>query len=145
MGTKRRLSMRKIKEILRLKFDCDLSNRSIARSCSISHSTVADYISRFEESGLSWPVPSEMDELSLEGKLFPLDSMIKRNSPGREPDWKLVHEELRKKGVTLLLLWREYLTENPKGYGYSQFCELYKRWKKTAKRCLSTTVVRRLR
>ena len=130
MGKNRRLSMRKIKEILRLKFDCDLSNRGIARSCSTSHSTVADYISRFEESGLSWPIPPELDELSLERRLFPLDSMIKRNATRREPDWKYIHEELRKKGVTLLLLWQEYLAENPKGYRYSQFCELYKRWKK---------------
>ena len=130
MGKARRLSMRKIKEILRLKFDCDLSNRGIARSCSISHSTVGDYISRFEESGLSWPLPAGMDELSLEWRLFPLDPMVKENVSAREPDWKLVHEELRKKGVTLLLLWREYLSENPKGYKYSRFCDLYKQWKK---------------
>jgi transposase len=132
MGKERRLSMRKIKEILRLKFDCDLSNRGIARSCSISHSTVANYLSRFEESGLSWPLPPEVDELSLEEKLFPLDSMLRGHDSDlrREPDWKSVHEELRKKGVTLLLLWEEYLSENPKGYKYSQFCELYKRWKK---------------
>lgn len=130
MGKKRRLSMRKIKEILRLKFDCDLSNRIIARSCSISHSTVADYISRFEEAGLSWPLPPQMDELSLEQKLFPLDSMVRVNVSKNEPDWKTVHEELSKKGVTLLLLWKEYLAENPKGYKYSQFCQLYKGWKK---------------
>lgn len=130
MGKKRRLPMRKIKEILRLKFDCDLSNRGIGRSCSTSHSTVADYISRFEESGLSWPVPPELDELSLERRLFPLDPMIKRNGTSREPEWKYIHEELRKKGVTLLLLWKEYLAENPKGYKYSQFCHLYKKWKK---------------
>lgn len=131
MGKKRRLSMRKIKEILRLKFDCDLSNRGISRSCSISHSTVADYISRFEESGLSWPLSNEVDELELERRLFPLDSEVKRSALEREPDWKYIHEELRKKGVTLLLLWQEYLVENPKGFRYSQFCELYKRWKKT--------------
>lgn len=123
--------MRKIKEILRLKFDCELSNRGIARSCSISHSTVADYISRFEESGLSWPLATEVDELELERRLFPLDSVVRKNAFDREPDWKYIHEELRKKGVTLLLLWQEYLEENPKGFRYSQFCELYKRWKKT--------------
>lgn len=132
MSKKRRLSMRKIKETLRLKFDCELSNRGIGRSCSISHSTVGDYLSRFEQGGLSWPLPPEMDELSLERKLFPLDSMVRvsGNVLRNEPDWKSVHEELRKKGVTLLLLWQEYLAENPKGYKYSQFCQLYKRWKK---------------
>ena len=130
MGKERRLSMRKIKEILRLKFDCDLSNRCIARSCSISHSTVGEYISRFEESGLSWPLPSGLDESSLESRLFPLASMVKENVTDREPDWQMVHEELRKKGVTLLLLWREYVSENPEGYKYSRFCDLYKQWKK---------------
>lgn len=132
MVKKRRLAMRKIKEILRLKFGCELSNRGIGRSCSISHSTVAEYMSRFEQAGLSWPLPPEMDEESLERKLFPLDSLVGVNGSvsGKEPDWKLVHEELKKKGVTLLLLWKEYLADNPKGYKYSQFCHLYKKWKK---------------
>lgn len=133
MVKKGRLTMRKIKEILRLKFDCELSNRAIGRSCSISHSTVAEYVSRFEEAGLSWPLPAEMDELSLERKLFPLDSIVRVNVSRNEPDWKSVHEELRKKGVTLHLLWEEYLAESPKGYKcyrYSQFCHLYKKWKK---------------
>jgi hypothetical protein len=68
--------MRKIKETLRLKFDCELSNRATGRSCSISHSTVGEYMSRFAEAGLSWPLPPEMDEESLERKLFPLDSLV---------------------------------------------------------------------
>lgn len=135
----RRLSMRKIKEILRLKFDCELSNRATARSCSISHSTVAEYISRFEQSGLSWPLSAEMDELSLERKLFPLDCLVGEgesidgitgNVSRKEPDWKSVNEELKKKGVTLLLLWKEYRADNANGYRYSQFCHLYKKWKR---------------
>lgn len=132
MSKKRRLSMRKIKEILRLKFDCELSNRGIGRSCSISHSSVGDYLCRFEQAGLSWPLPPEMDEESLERKLFLLDSLVRvsGNVTRKEPDWKWVHEELKKKGVTLLLLWKEYLADNPKGYKYSQFCHLYKKWKK---------------
>jgi len=126
--------MRKIKETLRLKFDCELSNRATGRSCSISHSTVAEYMSRFEQAGLSWPLPPEMDEESLERKLFPLDSLVGVRGSGsvskNEPDWKSVHEELKKKGVTLLLLWKEYQADNPKGYKYSQYCHLYKKWKK---------------
>jgi predicted AAA+ superfamily ATPase len=132
MSKDRRLAMRKIKEILRLKFDCELGNRATGRSCSISHSTVAEYVSRFEQAGLSWPLPPEMDEESLERKLFPLDSLVGVNGSvsRNKPDWKWVHEELRKKGVTLLLLWKEYLADNPKGYKFSQFCHLYKKWKK---------------
>jgi transposase len=124
--------MRKIKEILRLKFACGLSNRQIAGSCSISHSTVGDYLDRFEKSGLSWPLAGELDELSLELRLFPMDRVLEKSLLRPEPDWKYVHEELRRKGVTLQLLWREYLSENKdKGYRYSQFCQLYGEWKRS--------------
>jgi len=124
-----RLTMRKIREVLRLKWECNLSNRAIARSCSISHSTVGEYIHRAEEAGLSWPLPDEMDEDRLFEILFP-----KSPDPGSRvipcPDWSWVHAELRKKSVTLRLLWVEYREDHPTGYGYSQFCALYREWAK---------------
>ena len=124
-----RLTMRKIREVLRLKWECSLSNRAIARSCSISHSTVGEYIRRAEEAGLSWPLPDEMDEDRLFELLFP-----KPPNPGSRvipcPDWSWIHAELRKKSVTLRLLWVEYREDHPTGYGYSQFCALYRRWAK---------------
>jgi transposase len=124
-----RLTMRKIREVLRLKWECGLSNRAIARSCSISHSTVGEYLRRAEEAGLSWPLPTDLDEDMLFAFLFP------KPSPPRSrvipcPDWSLIHTELRKKGVTLRLLWVEYREAHPDGYGYSQFCALYRRWAK---------------
>jgi transposase len=119
--------MRKIREVLRLKWECNLSNRAIARSCSISHSTVGEYIRRAEEAGLSWPLPDDLDEDRLFELLFPKPPDPKsRVIPC--PDWSWVHAELRKKSVTLRLLWVEYREEHPTGYGYSQFCALYRQW-----------------
>ena len=127
-----RLTMRKIAEVLRLKWECGLSNRTIARSCSISHSTVAEYLHRAQAAGLSWPLPADMGEDRLYELLFP-----KAPSPDSRvipcPDWSLVHTELRKKSVTLRLLWVEYREAHPDGYGYSQFCALYRDWSKCLK------------
>jgi transposase len=120
--------MRKIKEVLRLKFESGLGNRQIARSCSINHSTVADYLRRAEAAGLKqWPLPAELDESGLATRLFPMRSA----SPGRRPppDWAAIHEELHSnRKVTLQLLWQEYKQSNPDGYQYSRYCELYQRW-----------------
>ena len=127
--TQERLTMRKIREVLRLKWECSLSNRAIARSCSISHSTVGEYLRRAKEAGLSWPLPDDLDEDRLFELLFP-----KPPEPGARaipcPDWSWVHAELRKKSVTLRLLWVEYREDHPTGYGYSQFCALYRKWAK---------------
>jgi transposase len=122
-----RLTVRKIREILRLKWEMGLSNRVVARSCRISHSTVRDYVKRAETAGLKWPLPEELDEERLYALLFPrTEQGEKQTIP--QPNWNAVHAELRKKGVTLRLLWMEYLEEHPSGYSYSQFCELYRQW-----------------
>ena len=127
-----RLTMRKIREVLRLKWEHSLSNRAIARSCSISHSTVGEYVRRAKEAGLSWPLPKDLDEDRLFEILFP-----RPPDPGSRvipcPDWSWVHAELRKKSVTLRLLWVEYREDHPSGYGYSQFCALYREWAKRLK------------
>jgi transposase len=124
-----RLSMRKIAEILRLKWSCGLSDRAIARSCGICHGTVAEFVTRARLAGLSWPLPEELDEDALYRRLYPPVS-----HPGQQaiplPDWAHVHSELRRKGVTLRLLWVEYREAHPDGYGYSQFCNLYRQWAK---------------
>ena len=125
-----RLSMRKIKEVIRLKFEAGLGNRQIARSCGVNHSTVADYLRRAKTAGLaSWPLPVELDETSLEVRLFP-PGITRSNRPRSAPDWPHIHEELHgHKHVTLQLLWEEYKQPEPGGYQYSRFCELYQRWK----------------
>jgi len=122
-----RLPMRKIREILRLKWGCGLSARQIARSLKIARSTVAEYVRRAKEAGLVWPLPEELDETAIERLLFPPQPFI----PAYErpyPDWVNIHKELRHKGVTLFLLWQEYKAVYPEGFQYSRFCELYRLW-----------------
>jgi transposase len=122
-----RLSMRKIQEVLRLKWDCKLSNRAVARSCNVGYGTVCDYIQRAKAAGLSWPLPDGLGEDQLYRLLFP-DSSRPHRVDRPAPDWSIIHTELRRKGVTLRLLWLEYRELHLDGYGYSQFCEHYSRW-----------------
>jgi transposase len=107
-----------------------LGVRQIARSLSLAHSTVGEYLGRAGAAGLSWPLPEDMDEARLEALLFPGNSQNHRKCYA-EPDFALIHRELRRKGVTMQLLWQEYKRENSNGYQYSRFCELYQEWSKT--------------
>lgn len=125
-----RLSMRKIHEILRLKFGQGLSNRDVARSTSVSRSTVADYLLRAKAADLSWPLPEGMDEATLEQRLFP-SATGERQRELAVPEWSEVHRELRRKGMTLALLWYEYKEQHPDGCQYSWFCQQYERWRGT--------------
>ncbi len=127
-----RLTMRKIREILRLKWECKLSERAIALSCSTSRSTVADYLKRAQAAGLSWPLPEKQSDHELSALLFPSTQEPTLKATFL-PDWEKVHLELRRKGVTLRLLWVEYLEKYPQGYGYSQYCQLYRNWAGTIK------------
>lgn len=117
--------MRRIREVLRLKFE-GLSHRTIARSCGVGVGTVSEYVRRARSAGVSWPLPAELDEAGLEAKLFPAAEPVGRERA--RPDCIHVHAELKRTGVTLQLLWEEYRGGDPEGYGYSQFCEYYRRW-----------------
>jgi transposase len=121
-----RLSMRQLREVLRLYYEMRLSNRAIARSCSISSSTVSDYLCRAKLAKLGWPLADEMDDERLEKLLFPEERCPVENRP--EPDYGRIHVELRRKHVTLLLLWQEYREAHPDGLQYSQFCARYREW-----------------
>ena len=123
---RKRISMRKIKEVLRLKYEAGLTYEAIGRSCNIGHTTVGEYLKRAQEAGLRWPIPEDMDDNLLEKLLYPKspDPDIKRPIP----DWNYVHKELKKKSVTLFLLWQEYKEIYPDGYEYSWFCRNYKEW-----------------
>lgn len=122
----KRLSMRKIQQVLRLHFTARLSIRAIARSINASPSTVGDYIRRAQVAGLSWPLPQGMSESALEQRLFP--PAIPTHAERPLPDWPTVHRELRRKHVTLALLWQEYKVEHPDGLQYSWFCQQYREW-----------------
>ena len=119
--------MRKIKDVLRLKFEVGLPQRQIARSCGLGKTTVADCLARFERSELSWPAALQLDEATLERKLYPPSPLLP-TSARAQPDWASIHRELRRKGVTLTLLWHEYRAAHPEGFGYSWFCEQYAAW-----------------
>ena len=125
--TQERLTVRKIKEILRLKWESRLSNRAIARACKLSSSTVSEYIQRATRAGLSWPLPEGLGDEELNHKLFPQADQASELQKAL-PDWEQVHRELRKRGVTLKLLWTEYCEQFPDVVGYTQYCEHYRRW-----------------
>lgn len=123
----KRLSMRKIREVLRLKYELNCSNREIGLSCGIGRSTVGEYIQRVKLAGLNWPLPEGMSDASLEQKLFPAPTP--RHSSKLFPDFQEVHKELQaRKHVTLMLLWQEYKEQHPDGYQYSWYCQNYREW-----------------
>jgi transposase len=125
----RRLSMRKIREVLRLKFQYGHSNKQIAQRCNIARSTVREYLDRAGKAGFSWPLDPSLDGATLEKTLFPPQPVLPL-SPRSMPPMEYLHQELRRKGVTLQLLWHEDKQRNPEGYQHSQFCHLYRQWAK---------------
>ena len=124
-----RLSMRKIRELLRLRWEQHLSQRVIGQSLRLSQAAVSEYLSRARRADLTWPLPDDLDDARLEALLFPPAP----NVPTEQrpvPDWAVVHRELRRPNVTLALLWEEYRggTGARDGFGYSWFCDLYREW-----------------
>lgn len=122
-----RLSMRKVRDVLRLKSTTQLSQRQISIALGIAQSTIIEYLGRATVAGLSWPLPEDLDDEALEALLFIPREQYRAERP--LPEWARVHSELQRKGVTLLLLWQEYRADHPDGYNYSRFCELYSRWR----------------
>ena len=134
-----RTSMRLIKEVLRLKFESGLSLRKIARSLNIGLGTVSLHLNRAKAAGISWPLPVDLDDNGLERILFP-GQLAPVRSGFVEPDYALIHNELKHKGVTKQLLWEEYKqTQGEHGYQYSQYCQRYRDWVQTLKRSMRQT------
>lgn len=133
-----RLSMRTIKEVLRLKWEKKFSTRQIAQSCNIARSTIREYLERAQRAGLSWPLTPDIDDGALEALLFP---SVSKEVPEKRgfPEMEYLRKELNRKGVTLYLLWLEYRAANPDGYQYSQFCLLYRQWTGKLDVCLRQT------
>jgi len=119
--------MRKTSEVARLQAS-GLSIRQIALSCRIARSTVSDYLARLDAACLSWPFPPDLTEEDLDARLFTGPEFRGPDRSRPVPDWPYIHKELRRKGVTKQLLWEEYRESYVGGYGYSQFCEHYRRW-----------------
>ena len=119
--------MRKVREVLRLKWACGLGDRAVAASCSLSRSTVSKYVRRAKEAGLSWPLPDELTDEALERRLFPVEEV----GPHFIPDWVEVHRQLKRKSVTLRLVWEEYKEAHSDGFQYTQFCVHCRAWRET--------------
>jgi len=122
-----RLSMRQIRDVLRLCFAAKLPQRAIARSLGLSQGAISRYLSRARAAGITWPLPEDLDDTQLEALLFPPPS----GAPADQrpmPDWAWVHRELQRPDVTLALLWEEYRAGITDGFSYSWFCDLYRGW-----------------
>jgi transposase len=120
--------MRHIREVLRLHYSVGMSQRAVARNLGLAQGTVSKYVNRTRRAGLTWPLPSELDDdVQLENRLYPPPSDLPSHERP-QPDWAAVHSELRRPGVTLMLLWEEYCDTTCDGFSYSWFCERYKEW-----------------
>ena len=118
--------MLKAREILRLKHEVGLSLREIARTCSCGKSTVAEVLERAEKARITWPI--DLSDVQLMSLLYP---PVRSKASPPEPDLEYIFREMKKKGVTLMLLWEEYKEQHPDGIMYTQFCERYKNFKKS--------------
>ena len=117
--------MRKIKEVLRLRFELGLGQREIARACSISQGAVHSYLKKAAVAGVCWPLPEGWDEPHVEQVLFGDQRAIEGSRERAHPDFVALHQQLQQhRHLTRQLVWEEYRQEHPEGYGYSRFCEL---------------------
>ena len=124
--------MRRLREILRLRYEAGFTQRAIADACRIGLGTVSTYLQRAKAAALTWPLPDDLDDATLEACLF-VQPAWPATSDRALPDWRQLHLELRKTGVTLMLLWQEDRAAHPTGYAYSQFCERYRAWARRMK------------
>ena len=129
--------MRKVCEVLRLKHELRLSYRRISEATGVGKTQAAEYVHRAAVAGLSWPLQDGIDDAELNRRLFPVASDSTDSRPAI--DWAALQTELKRRGVTLALLWQEYLTEHPAGYSYTRFCELHRAWKKTVSATMRQT------
>src|SRR5262249_43898076 len=124
-----RLSMRKVREVLRLRHALSLSYREISEALGVGKTAAGEIVRRAEVVGLTWPLPQLFDDGELERRLFtaPGEAQPERSAP----DWAKLHEELKRRSVTLVLLWQGYRAGHPDGYGYSRFFGFYGGWART--------------
>ena len=135
-----RISMRKLKEILRLRFEAGLSYRQIAAAAQVSVGVAAKYVTQAERAGLTWPLPENQDEAALAHLLGKASDVPARLSRYVVPDGAAIHRDLKKKGVTLQLLWEEYRARDPEhSYRYTQFCVHYRTYRDSLARSLRQT------
>ena len=116
-----RVAMRDAREIIRLKFSAGVATREIARRLGVAPSTVRETLKRLSTSGLSWPVAEGLSEAELEAALYGGRGSKRGHRLHAEPDWPAIHRELKRKHVTLQIVWDEYIAAHPSGYSYSRY------------------------
>lgn len=121
-----RIEMRKLREIVRLLAVGGLSKREIAGRVGVAASTVREAAKKVSAAGLTWPLPEELSDVQLEALLYKNAGKKQGHRRIPEPDWAVIHRELKRKHVTLAILWEEYIAADADGYRYSRFCELYR-------------------
>ena len=124
----KRVAMRRVREILRHRFEEGLGHKSIAVRVGAAPSTVRETLRRLERAGLSWPLGEDVSDAVLEAALYKAARTKTGHRRIAEPDWAQVHRELKRKHVTLQILWDEYIGLHPEGYRYSRYCDLYRHW-----------------
>lgn len=125
MPAKRELTMRQLRQMLRLHHD-GVRTREIARTLGLARSTIQDNLKRAAAAGVSWPLPADFTDDELERRLFARSVLSSGQRRRVEPDWATLARELKRPGVTLMVLWEEYRENHPEGYGYSRFCDLFR-------------------
>src|ERR1700712_3519709 len=125
-----RLSMRRIKQLLTMRFGAGASTREIARELGIAPSTVREYLGRAAAAGIGWPLAADITDESLLARLFVNAGVRIGARFHAEPDWAALVRELKRPGVNLLVLWDEYRAVHPQGYAYSRFCQLFREFER---------------
>jgi transposase len=134
----KRLTMRKTREILRLRLSLNRTHREIATSVGVSTSTISDCLSRAQRAGLEWPLEKSLDDDALQLLMYS-NRNHKVDDNDRQFDWPNVQKELSQKGVTLMLLWSEYKSRHPDGLNYSRYCDLFREWRSRVDVCMRQT------
>jgi transposase len=125
----KRITMNKLKEVIRLRYQADLSHRQIAASLNLSRGVVAKYLKRAEAEKLSWPLPTDMSDTALSALLQPARKAPEHPTTPAALNFSQIKQELSHPKMTLQLLWEEYAQAHPKNhYSYSRYCVLYKPW-----------------
>ncbi len=135
----KRMTMRKIRDVLRLRLAAGLSIRQIKDSTKISVGAIQKLLSKANALGLSWPLPAELDDSQLAQLFYPRADTA-ASTRYQVPDWAALHQELKRKDMTKQLLWEEYTQQYPnRCYSYSQFCDRYRHWCGQQKRSMRQT------
>ena len=132
-----RITMRRIRETLRLHLQAGLSYNEVGRALKISKSVVGKYVSLARVASVDWAVAQALTDDELEARLY--RPPLPRSSYQLTPDFAAVHQELKRPGVTLQLLWEEYAAANELAYRYTSFCVKYRAWAQGLKRSMRQT------